>query len=135
MCVLFQLQIFRPSMFGNTLLEVMTLQKERFPHRKLPWVQSTLSEEVLRLQGAQTEGIFRWTYSYAVRYCNFLRSTWTTLELYNFYLKENVTINDIFIFIFAQVLNSGYEYKITIKYCVRNIWNFKTLAKDVIWYF
>jgi len=54
-----QLQIFRPSMFGNTLLEVMALQKERFPHRKLPWVQSTLSEEVLRLQGAQTEGIFR----------------------------------------------------------------------------
>jgi hypothetical protein len=46
-------------MFGNTLLEVMALQKERFPHRKLPWVQSTLSEEVLRLQGAQTEGIFR----------------------------------------------------------------------------
>lgn len=54
-----RLQIFRPSMFGNTLLEVMALQKERFPHRKLPWVQSTLSEEVLRLQGAQTEGIFR----------------------------------------------------------------------------
>ncbi|XP_069674699.1 uncharacterized protein RhoGAP93B isoform X2 [Periplaneta americana] len=54
-----RLQIFRPSMFGNTLEEVMALQKERFPHRKLPWVQSTLSEEVLRLQGAQTEGIFR----------------------------------------------------------------------------
>ncbi|PSN44409.1 hypothetical protein C0J52_05744 [Blattella germanica] len=54
-----RLQIFRPSMFGNTLAEVMALQKERFPHRKLPWVQSTLSEEVLRLQGAQTEGIFR----------------------------------------------------------------------------
>ncbi|XP_063227611.1 uncharacterized protein LOC134533847 isoform X2 [Bacillus rossius redtenbacheri] len=54
-----RLQIFRPSMFGNTLEEVMALQKERFPHKKLPWVQSTLSEEVLRLQGAQTEGIFR----------------------------------------------------------------------------
>nr|CAD7594996.1 unnamed protein product [Timema genevievae] len=54
-----RLQIFRPSMFGNTLQEVMVLQKERFPHRKLPWIQCTLSEEVLRLQGAQTEGIFR----------------------------------------------------------------------------
>ncbi|XP_075236295.1 myTH4 and RhoGAP_KIAA1688 domain-containing protein RhoGAP93B isoform X3 [Lycorma delicatula] len=54
-----RLQIFRPSMFGSTLQEVMALQRERFPHCKLPWVQTTLSEEVLRLQGAQTEGIFR----------------------------------------------------------------------------
>ncbi|XP_054274187.1 rho GTPase-activating protein 39-like isoform X2 [Macrosteles quadrilineatus] len=54
-----RLQIFRPSMFGSTLQEVMALQKERFPHYKLPWIQTTLSEEVLRLQGAQTEGIFR----------------------------------------------------------------------------
>ncbi|KAM7286604.1 rho GTPase-activating protein 39 [Ixodes scapularis] len=51
--------IFRPSMFGNTLEEVMALQRERFPRRCLPWVQTTLSEAVLRLQGAQTEGIFR----------------------------------------------------------------------------
>uniref|UniRef100_A0A1B6EBQ3 Rho-GAP domain-containing protein n=1 Tax=Clastoptera arizonana TaxID=38151 RepID=A0A1B6EBQ3_9HEMI len=54
-----RLQIFRPSMFGSTLQEVMFLQKERFPHYKLPWVQTTLSDEVLRLQGTQTEGIFR----------------------------------------------------------------------------
>lgn len=54
-----RLQIFRASMFGNTLEEVMYLQKERFPNRKLPWVQTILSEEVLRLQGCQTEGIFR----------------------------------------------------------------------------
>ncbi|GLH09051.1 Rho GTPase-activating protein 92B [Gryllus bimaculatus] len=54
-----RLQIFRPSMFGSTLQEVMALQKDRYPHRKLPWVQTTLSEEVLKLQGAQTEGIFR----------------------------------------------------------------------------
>ncbi|XP_071444047.1 rho GTPase-activating protein 39 [Hetaerina americana] len=54
-----KLQIFRPSMFGNTLEEVMALQKDRHPNRKLPWVQTTLSDEVLRLQGAQTEGIFR----------------------------------------------------------------------------
>lgn len=54
-----RLQIFRPSMFGSTLEEVMALQKGRFPHYKLPWVQTTLSDEVLRLQGTHTEGIFR----------------------------------------------------------------------------
>lgn len=54
-----RLQIFRPSMFGNTLEEIMMVQRDRFPHRKLPWIQTTLSEEILRLQGAQTEGIFR----------------------------------------------------------------------------
>ncbi|XP_049533474.1 hornerin isoform X1 [Anopheles darlingi] len=52
-------QIFRDSMFGNTLQEVMELQKERFPDRKLPWIQTTLSEQVLLLSGKQTEGIFR----------------------------------------------------------------------------
>ncbi|XP_055705613.1 rho GTPase-activating protein 39 isoform X2 [Phlebotomus papatasi] len=52
-------QIFRDSMFGNTLQEVMELQKERFPDRQLPWVQVTLSEQVLLMGGKQTEGIFR----------------------------------------------------------------------------
>ncbi|XP_050068093.1 uncharacterized protein LOC126556698 isoform X2 [Anopheles maculipalpis] len=52
-------QIFRDSMFGNTLSEVMELQKERFPDRQLPWIQTTLSEQVLLLNGKQTEGIFR----------------------------------------------------------------------------
>lgn len=33
-------------MFGNTLSEVMDLQKEKFPFRKLPWIQTTLSEHV-----------------------------------------------------------------------------------------
>jgi len=46
-------------MFGSTLEDVMVLQKERFSERRLPWIQTTLSEEVLRLNGAQTEGIFR----------------------------------------------------------------------------
>ncbi|XP_018905997.1 uncharacterized protein RhoGAP93B isoform X2 [Bemisia tabaci] len=54
-----RIQIFRPSMFGSTLQEIMDMQKERFPHYKLPWIQTTLSEQVLRLQGTQTEGIFR----------------------------------------------------------------------------
>ena len=46
-------------MFGNTLSEVMTLQKERFPNRQLPWVQVALSQQVLALNGRETEGIFR----------------------------------------------------------------------------
>ncbi|GAU89076.1 hypothetical protein RvY_01671 [Ramazzottius varieornatus] len=54
-----RVQIFHPSMFGNTLEDVMQLQKERYPDRKLPWIQTTLSEEVRRLNGMRTEGIFR----------------------------------------------------------------------------
>ncbi|XP_029111049.1 rho GTPase-activating protein 39-like [Scleropages formosus] len=51
--------IFSPSMFGSSLEEVMALQQERYPDRQLPWVQTRLSEEVLGLNGDQTEGIFR----------------------------------------------------------------------------
>ncbi|XP_062580812.1 rho GTPase-activating protein 39-like isoform X5 [Saccostrea cucullata] len=51
--------VFSPSMFGSSLDDIMLLQKERFPDRKLPWIQTALSEEVLRYNGAQTEGIFR----------------------------------------------------------------------------
>ncbi|KAJ0180022.1 hypothetical protein K1T71_004613 [Dendrolimus kikuchii] len=54
-----RIQIFRQSMFGNTLSEVMSLQKERFPNRQLPWVQVALSQQVLALNGRETEGIFR----------------------------------------------------------------------------
>lgn len=46
-------------MFGNTLVEVMDLQREIFPERKIPWIQHTLSEQILLMQGKQTEGIFR----------------------------------------------------------------------------
>lgn len=52
--------IFSPSLFGSSLEEVMAFQKERYPDRQLPWVQTRLSEEVLCLNGDQTEGIFRW---------------------------------------------------------------------------
>jgi len=44
---------------GNTLAEIMLMQRDRFPDRRLPWIQTALSEEVLRLSGHQTEGIFR----------------------------------------------------------------------------
>lgn len=46
-------------MFGSTLEEVMAMQRTRYPERRLPWIQTTLSEEVLKLNGAQIEGIFR----------------------------------------------------------------------------
>ena len=47
-------------MFGSTLEEILDLQKDKFPEKKLPWLQTTLSEEGLGLNGAQTEGIFRY---------------------------------------------------------------------------
>lgn len=34
-------------MFGNTLTEVMTHQKDRFPNRQLPWIQVALSQQVV----------------------------------------------------------------------------------------
>lgn len=46
-------------MFGNTLQEVMNLQRDKYPDRQLPWAQVVLSEQILRLDGASTEGIFR----------------------------------------------------------------------------
>ena len=38
--------IFSPSMFSATLEEVMTMQSTSFPDRKLPWIQTTLSDQV-----------------------------------------------------------------------------------------
>ncbi|XP_024936657.1 rho GTPase-activating protein 39 isoform X2 [Cephus cinctus] len=54
-----RIQIFRASMFGATLSEVMALQRDRFPQRELPWVQTTLTRQVLVRGGTLTEGIFR----------------------------------------------------------------------------
>lgn len=54
-----RLQIFRPSMFGGTLTEILDMQKDRFPHRKLPWILTTLAEQIIQLNGLATEGIFR----------------------------------------------------------------------------
>ncbi|XP_054639660.1 rho GTPase-activating protein 39 isoform X1 [Dunckerocampus dactyliophorus] len=51
--------IVTPSLFGSSLEEVMERQSELFPDRNLPWVQVQLSQYVLALGGAQTEGIFR----------------------------------------------------------------------------
>ena len=54
-----RLQIFRPSMFGGTLGETMEIQRERYPHRRLPWILTALADQVIQLNGLTTEGIFR----------------------------------------------------------------------------
>jgi len=74
-----RLQIFRPSMFGGTLQEILDIQKDRFPSRRLPWILTTLTDQVgtlfflfvftfslttlpdqiISLNGLATEGIFR----------------------------------------------------------------------------
>lgn len=51
--------ITSPSLFGTTLEEIMTVQQSKCPDLSLPWIQTTLSEAVLRLNGSKTEGIFR----------------------------------------------------------------------------
>jgi hypothetical protein len=47
------------SLFGTTLSEIMAIQNVKCPKLCLPWIQTTLSEAVLKLNGAKTEGIFR----------------------------------------------------------------------------
>ncbi|OCT75126.1 hypothetical protein XELAEV_18034117mg [Xenopus laevis] len=51
--------VFSPSMFSSGLQDIMSMQRDKYPDRQLPWVQTRLSEEVLALNGDQTEGIFR----------------------------------------------------------------------------
>ena len=41
-----RLQIFRPSMFGGTLQEAMDIQRDRYPQRRLPWILTTLADQV-----------------------------------------------------------------------------------------
>ncbi|MGH0159603.1 UNVERIFIED_CONTAM: hypothetical protein FKN15_050750, partial [Acipenser sinensis] len=53
--------IVTPSLFGSALEEIMQRQHQLFPDRKLPWAQIQLSQYVLALGGAQTEGIFRYS--------------------------------------------------------------------------
>ena len=46
-------------MFGGTLPETMEVQRDRFPHLRLPWILTTVADQILRLNGTGTEGIFR----------------------------------------------------------------------------
>ncbi|XP_062504301.1 rho GTPase-activating protein 39-like isoform X2 [Corticium candelabrum] len=50
---------YHPSMFGNTLEDVMELQQERFADRALPWIMTTLCAKMLELRAHETEGVFR----------------------------------------------------------------------------
>ncbi|XP_066916983.1 rho GTPase-activating protein 39-like [Clytia hemisphaerica] len=52
-------RVFNPSMFGNTLEDIMEMQSQRFPDNRLPWILTTLTDAILLLNGLQTEGIFR----------------------------------------------------------------------------
>jgi len=60
--VVMQSSVYVLSMFGSSLTELMTLQQDHFPDRRLPWIQTMLSEEILRLNGVVTEGIFRFVF-------------------------------------------------------------------------
>ncbi|XP_065072074.1 rho GTPase-activating protein 39-like isoform X2 [Rhopilema esculentum] len=51
--------VFHPSMFGNTLEDIMEMQEEHYKSRRLPWIMTTLAELVLANHGLSTEGIFR----------------------------------------------------------------------------
>ncbi|XP_053309601.1 rho GTPase-activating protein 39-like isoform X2 [Spea bombifrons] len=51
--------IVTPSLFGSSLEEIMERQRDVYPDRRLPWVQTQLSHQVLALGGEKTEGIFR----------------------------------------------------------------------------
>ena len=51
---------FNPSMFGTSLEDIIEMEAAKFPDRKgIPWVVEVLVETVLKLNGPQTEGIFR----------------------------------------------------------------------------
>lgn len=52
-------EVFQPSVFGNTLEEIMQIHQSSYPGCPVPWVIVTLAQTVIRNNGAQTEGIFR----------------------------------------------------------------------------
>ncbi|VDN97045.1 unnamed protein product [Rodentolepis nana] len=54
--------LLKPGVFGSSLEEMMKIQFCRFPSLRLPWIQVFLTEELLRLNGAKAEGIFRLPY-------------------------------------------------------------------------
>ncbi|VDK88715.1 unnamed protein product, partial [Dibothriocephalus latus] len=51
--------LLKPCVFGGSLEEIMKIQGCRFPSLRLPWIQIFLTEELLRLNGAKAQGIFR----------------------------------------------------------------------------
>ncbi|ORZ35798.1 hypothetical protein BCR44DRAFT_35437 [Catenaria anguillulae PL171] len=50
---------FAPSVFGETLEDIMRIQQREYPHLAYPRILVFLSQSVLDLNGCSTEGIFR----------------------------------------------------------------------------
>jgi len=50
---------FKPSVFGETLQDIMIVQEQKAPHLKIPIIMDFLAKAVLELNGCHTEGIFR----------------------------------------------------------------------------
>eukprot|EP00158_Paraphelidium_tribonemae_P003193 Partr_v1_DN25949_c0_g1_i3_m68372 putative Rho GTPase activating protein 39 len=50
---------FFPSVFGESLADIMIIQQEKEPNLKLPRIMTFLADSILKLNGCQTEGIFR----------------------------------------------------------------------------
>ena len=54
-----QIAAFNPSVFGETLDEIMKMQASTHPTKKIPPILEFLSEAVVQLNGLQSEGLFR----------------------------------------------------------------------------
>ncbi|VDM38132.1 unnamed protein product [Toxocara canis] len=54
-----RVHIFSPPQFCAPLEELMEMQAEKYPDRRLPWVQTTLIDLILSSDGQRTEGLFR----------------------------------------------------------------------------
>jgi len=50
---------FKPSVFGETLQDIMCIQEQKVPDWKIPIIMDFLAKAVLDLNGCHTEGIFR----------------------------------------------------------------------------
>ena len=68
-----------PSHFGLNLSEVMELQREHFPERKLPWILTALGDKIIELDGQKIEGVFRKPPAYedVVNQKDFLEQFWS----------------------------------------------------------
>ena len=51
--------VTHPSYFGALLQDIMLAQQQACPNLRLPWLVPALCEQVIRLGGLTTEGIFR----------------------------------------------------------------------------
>uniref|UniRef100_A0A0N5AGR4 Rho GTPase-activating protein 39 n=1 Tax=Syphacia muris TaxID=451379 RepID=A0A0N5AGR4_9BILA len=54
-----RVHIFSPPQFSASLEDLMSMQAQKFPERKLPWIETILIELILSSDGEHTEGLFR----------------------------------------------------------------------------